>query len=73
MSRALENLTCQIYLTDFDVKLTSGTILTAEILKSYNSFEYPGTIIPREFEVNLSGEMSKITFPKYSLSVLLFE
>jgi len=53
--------------------LKSGTILSAESLKSYNSFENPDTIIPREFELNMSGENFKISFPKHSLSVLLLE
>ncbi len=73
VNRALEDLTFHITITDFDVKSSSGTILTAESLKSYNSFENPDTVIPREFEVNVSGEKFKISFPKYSLSVLLLE
>ncbi|MHA2009868.1 MAG: alpha-L-arabinofuranosidase C-terminal domain-containing protein [Promethearchaeota archaeon] len=40
-NRALEDLPCQINIPDFDVKSSSGTILTAESLKSYNSFENP--------------------------------
>ncbi|MHA2127628.1 MAG: alpha-L-arabinofuranosidase C-terminal domain-containing protein [Promethearchaeota archaeon] len=58
---------------DFDVKSSSGTILTAESLKSYNSFENPDVIIPKEFEVNVFSEKFKITFPKHSLTVLLLE
>ena len=73
INRALEDLTCQITLPDFDVKSYSGTILTAESLKSYNSFENPDTIIPRVFDVNVSGEKFKISFPKHSLTVLLLE
>jgi alpha-N-arabinofuranosidase len=73
VNRALEDLPCQITLSDFEVKSSSGTILTAESLKSYNSFENPNTLIPREFEVNVSGEIFKISFPKHSLSVLLLE
>jgi alpha-L-arabinofuranosidase len=66
-------LTCQISLTGFAVKSSSGMILTAESLKSYNNFESPEVVFPREFEVNVSGEKFKISFPKHSLSVLLFE
>ena len=73
VNRALEDLVCQITIPDFDVTFSSGTILTAESLKSYNTFENPDTIIPREFEVNVSGEKFKISFPKYSLCVLLLE
>jgi alpha-N-arabinofuranosidase len=73
VNRALEDLTCQITLPGFIVKSSSGTILTAESLKSYNSFEHPDTIIPREIEVNVSDEMFKISFPKHSLSVLLLD
>ena len=73
VNRALEDLACQITIPDFVVKPSSGMILTAESLKSYNSFENPDTIIPREFEVNVSGEKFKISFPKHSLSVLLLE
>ncbi|MHA2050965.1 MAG: alpha-L-arabinofuranosidase C-terminal domain-containing protein [Promethearchaeota archaeon] len=73
VNRALENLTCQITVPNFDVKSSSGTILTAESLKSYNSFENPDTIIPREFEVNVSGDAFKISFTIHSLSVLLLE
>ena len=73
INRALEDLTCQITIPDFAVKSSSGTILTAESLKSYNSFENPNIIIPREFEVNISGEKFKMSFPKHSLSVLLLE
>ena len=73
VNRALEDLACQITIPDFAVKSSSGTILTAESLKSYNSFENPDTVIPRPFEVNLSGEVFKISFPKHSLSVLLLE
>jgi alpha-L-arabinofuranosidase len=70
---ALEDLPCQINIPDFDVKSSSGTILTAESLKSYNSFENPDVIIPKEFEVNVFSEKFKITFPKHSLTVLLLE
>ena len=73
INRALEDLTCQITIPGFDIKSSSGTILTAESLTSYNSFQNPDTIIPREFEVNISGEKFKISFPKHSLSVLLLE
>ena len=73
VNRALEDLAYQITIPDFDVKSSSGMILTAESLKSYNSFENPETIIPRAFEVNVSGEKFKISFPKYSLCVLLLE
>ncbi|KKL19281.1 hypothetical protein LCGC14_2467030 [marine sediment metagenome] len=73
VNRALEDLNCQITVPDFNVKSPSGNILTAESLKSYNSFENPYTIIPREFEVNVSGERFKISFQKYSLTVLLLE
>ena len=73
VNRALEDLMCEITIPGFAVKSSSGTILTAESLKSYNSFENPNTIIPREFEVNVSSEKFKISFPKHSLSVLLFE
>lgn len=73
VNRALEDLACQISIPGFAVKSSSGTILTAESLKSYNSFENPNTIIPREFDVNVSGEEFKISFPKYSLSVLLLK
>jgi alpha-N-arabinofuranosidase len=73
VNRALEDLTCQIIIPDFNVKSSSGTILTAESLKSYNSFENPNMIIPREFKVNVSGENFKIEFPKHSFSVTLLE
>ncbi|MHA2038404.1 MAG: alpha-L-arabinofuranosidase C-terminal domain-containing protein [Promethearchaeota archaeon] len=73
VNRALEDLTCQITIPNFGVKSSSGIILTSESLKSYNSFEHPDTITPREFEVKVSGETFKISFPKHSLSVLLLE
>ncbi|MFW9897457.1 MAG: alpha-L-arabinofuranosidase C-terminal domain-containing protein [Candidatus Thorarchaeota archaeon] len=73
INRALDDLICQISIPGFDVKSSSGTILTAESLKSYNSFENPGKIYPRDFEINVSGEKFKISFPKHSLSVLLLE
>jgi alpha-N-arabinofuranosidase len=73
VNRALEDLICQIRIPGFVVNSSSGTILTAESLKSYNSFENPNTIIPREFDVNVSDEEFKISFPKYSLSVLLLK
>ncbi len=47
--------------------------MTADSLKSYNSFENLDIIIPREFEINVSGEKFKISFPKHLLSVLLLE
>jgi alpha-N-arabinofuranosidase len=73
VNRALEDLPCQITIPNFAVNSSSGMILTAESLKSYNSFEIPHKIIPRAFDVNVSGEEFKITFPKHSLSVLLLE
>ena len=73
VNRALGDLTCQITIPDFDGKSSSGTILSAESLKSYNSFENPDTIIPSKFRVNVSGEKFKVSFPKHSLSVLLLE
>ena len=73
VNRALEDLTCQITIPGFVVKSSSGTILTAESLKSFNSFENPDTVIPRAFEVNVSGEDFKISFPKHSLSVILLK
>ena len=73
VNRAFEDVACQITIPDFAVRASSGTILTAESLKSYNNFENPGTVIPREFEVNVSGKEFSISFPKHSLSVLLFE
>jgi len=73
VNRALEELSSQISIPGFAVKSSSGTILTAESIKSYNTFENPETVIPREFEVNVSSEKFKISFPKHSLSVLLLE
>jgi alpha-N-arabinofuranosidase len=73
VNRSLEDLECQIKIPDFEVESSSGTILTAESLKSYNSFENPETIIPRAFEVNVSGEEFKISFPKHALTVLLLK
>ncbi|MFW9824604.1 MAG: alpha-L-arabinofuranosidase C-terminal domain-containing protein, partial [Candidatus Thorarchaeota archaeon] len=71
VNRALEHLPCQVSIPDFEVKSSSGTILSAETLKSYNSFEKPHKIIPRDFEVDVSGEQFKIAFPKHSLTTLL--
>ena len=34
---------------------------------------FPNIVIPRPFEVNVSGKEFKISFPKHSLSVLLLE
>lgn len=73
VNRALEDLVCQITIPEFDFKSSSGTILTAESLKSYNSFENPYTVMPREFEVDVTGEQFKISFPKHSLSVILLK
>ena len=73
VNRALEDITCQIIIPGFAVKTSSGTILTSESLKSYNSFENPDTVIPRAFEVNVSGDKFKISSPKHSLTVLLLE
>jgi alpha-N-arabinofuranosidase len=73
VNRALEDLACQINILGFVVKSSSGRILTADSLKSYNSFEKPGTVIPREFEVNVSGEKFDMSFPRHSLSVILLE
>ncbi|MCP4763787.1 MAG: hypothetical protein GY870_18595, partial [archaeon] len=73
VNRALEDINCQISISGFEVKSSSGTILTAESLKSYNSFENPDTVIPREFDVNVSGEKFGISLPKHSLSVIVLE
>jgi alpha-N-arabinofuranosidase len=73
VNRDLEDLTCQIRIPGFACKSSSGTVLTAEKLKSYNSFDNPDVIIPRAFEVNVFGEEFKISFPKHSLTVLLLE
>ena len=73
VNRALEKLSCQVNIPDFNVKASSGTILTAENLRSYNSFEHPDIIVPRAFEANFSGENFNVRFPKHSLSVLILE
>ena len=73
VNRALEDLTCQIKIPGFVVNSSSGKILSAKSLKSYNSFKNPGTVIPKDFDVNVSGEEFIISFPKHSLTVLLLE
>ncbi len=73
VNRALKEITCHINIPDFPVRSSSGTILTAESLKSYNSFENPDIVVPRAFGVNVLGEQFKISFPKHSLSVVLLE
>ncbi len=73
VNRSLEEISSQISIQDFNVKASSGTILTAENLRSYNSFEEPNAIIPKVFEIDVSGEDFNVTFPKHSLLVLLFE
>jgi alpha-N-arabinofuranosidase len=73
VNRALEELSCQVNIPDFNVKASSGTILTAGNLRSYNNFEHPDLIVPRAFEANFSGENFNVRFPKHSLSVLILE
>ena len=73
VNRSLEEISSQINIQNFNVKASSGTILTAEHLRTYNSFENPDVIIPKVFEIDVSGEYFEVTFPKYSISVLLFE
>jgi len=73
INRSLENLPCQVIIPDFYVKTSSGTIMTAENLRSYNSFKHPDTIKPGKFDVAVLGKDFSVTFPKHSISVLLLE
>jgi alpha-N-arabinofuranosidase len=73
VNRNLEDLLCQVNIPDFNVKTSSAKILTADNLKSYNSFEKPDVIIPKKIEVNVSGDNFIIKFPKHSLSIVRLE
>ena len=73
VNRDLEEISTHINIQDFNVNASSGTILTAENLRSYNSFENPDAIIPKVFKIDVSGKDFNVTFPKNSLAVLLFE
>ena len=73
VNRALQDLSCQVNIPDFNIKSSSGTILTAESIRSYNSFENPDVVVPKALKVNAFGENFNFIFPKHSFSVLKLE
>ena len=73
VNRALQDLSCEVNIPDFYIKSSSATILTAESIRSYNSFENPDVVVPKELEVNGLGENFNFIFPKLSLSTLTLE
>jgi alpha-N-arabinofuranosidase len=73
VNRALQDLSCEVNIPDFNIKSSSSTILTAESIRSYNSFENPDVVVPKALKVNALGENFNFIFPKHSLSVLKLE